>query len=95
MAVSRETVLRMADLARIALDEDDVDRLVVDLGRVLDYVEMLADVETPDLSAAGRAAAHLRPDSVGESLATEDALSNAPVVRHDHLVVPAFLPEES
>ena len=45
MSVSREEVERIARLARLRLDDEEVDRLTRDMSRILEHAERLRDVD--------------------------------------------------
>jgi len=45
--MSREEVLKIAKLARLALSEDEIELYRERLGRVLDYMRELAEVKAP------------------------------------------------
>ncbi|MDE2464216.1 MAG: Asp-tRNA(Asn)/Glu-tRNA(Gln) amidotransferase subunit GatC, partial [Alphaproteobacteria bacterium] len=50
MSVDRKTVLRVARLARIALEEDRVDPMVAELNTILGWVEQLQTVDVQDVA---------------------------------------------
>ncbi|HLV66995.1 MAG TPA: Asp-tRNA(Asn)/Glu-tRNA(Gln) amidotransferase subunit GatC [Polyangiaceae bacterium] len=96
MAITRETVLHVARLARLELAEDEVAPLMRDLGRILEYVETLRELDTTDVPETAQvtgAAAPLRPDAVAPSLPTELALREAPRHAGGGFAVPAFVEE--
>ena len=45
MSVDRETVAKIASLARIRMDEADLDRMVPELNGILGWVEQLGEVD--------------------------------------------------
>src|SRR5690606_40192764 len=45
MSVTRETVAKIASLARIRMGEDELDRMVPELNSILDWVEQLGEVD--------------------------------------------------
>lgn len=45
MSVDREEVLRIASLARLRLEEDDLDRMTHDLNSILAHVDQLMELE--------------------------------------------------
>jgi aspartyl-tRNA(Asn)/glutamyl-tRNA(Gln) amidotransferase subunit C len=49
MAISREQVLHVARLARLELREDEVDRLTVELGAILEAVGKVSDLDLADV----------------------------------------------
>ena len=75
-AVDPEEVRHVADLARVDLDEEEVEEFAAQFSDVLDYFEALDEVPTvedgPDLVNV------MRPDEVHEGLTQEEALANAP-----------------
>ena len=75
-AVDAEEVRHVADLARIDLDDEEVERFATQFVEILEYFETLEAVPTveaePDLTNV------MRDDEVRESLSREDALANAP-----------------
>lgn len=92
--ITREQIAKVAQLARLALTEAETERLVVDLGSVLDHVASLEGVDTRDVPPAtevrlGRAP--LRADEVRPGLPRDDALANAPAVEDGAFVVPRIL----
>ncbi len=67
MSIGRQQVLHAARLAEIAVDEAELDRLVEQLGRIVDYVAQLDEVpagETAESYAAGPPQVRLRDDVV-------------------------------
>ena len=46
MAVDKDTVLRIARLARIRIGEDEAEALTGELSNILDWVEQLGEVDT-------------------------------------------------
>jgi len=47
--LTRDDVLKLAALSRLKLTEDEIDRFSVELPKILDYVEILQDVDTASL----------------------------------------------
>jgi aspartyl-tRNA(Asn)/glutamyl-tRNA(Gln) amidotransferase subunit C len=81
MPIDRQTIVHVADLARIALTEDEIARFTGQLSVVLDAVERLAQVDTsavlPTASALPISNVQ-REDEARPGLTTEEALANAP-----------------
>ena len=84
MSVDTATVKRIASLARIAITDEEADRLAPELGNILGWIEQLGEVDTRDVAAFGSmsadAAGHdgLRSDTPVASLSQTDAIRNAP-----------------
>jgi len=81
MPIDRQTIVHVADLARIALTEDEIARFTGQLSVVLDAVERLEQVDTsvvlPTASALPISNVE-REDVARPGLTTEQALANAP-----------------
>ena len=76
-----EQIADIAALAQLELDPGEADRLAAQLGEILEYVQMLREVDTTGIQPTTRAAAgHLpeRDDMVRPSLDRADALAGAP-----------------
>ena len=75
-AVDDEEVRHVASLARVDLEEREVERFADQFADILEYFEALDDV--PDVNSEADLANVMRPDEVREGLTREEALSNAP-----------------
>jgi aspartyl-tRNA(Asn)/glutamyl-tRNA(Gln) amidotransferase subunit C len=96
MAITRETVLHVARLARLDLAEDEVERMKRDLSSILDYAAELATLDTTDVPETAHIAvdaAPLRPDACAPGVETEAALAEAPRRSGQSFAVPAFMDE--
>lgn len=96
--LTREEVEEIALLARLHLEPDEIERMRVDLGAILDYFKTLAEVNTDGVVPMTHAVPMdlpLRADVVQPSLSVEDALAGAPAKTHDLFVVPSIIPGES
>lgn len=81
----------VANLARIQLSQDEKEKFSEQLGDVLKYFEKLNEVDVSDVEPMAHAFDHYnvwRNDDVGEPLAVEEALKNAPSQRQNQIVVP-------
>jgi aspartyl-tRNA(Asn)/glutamyl-tRNA(Gln) amidotransferase subunit C len=94
--ITRGDVEHVADLARLHLTDEELDRMQVQLSRILEAIEVLRDV---DASHVGPTATVLnlenvmRDDDPADGLSREAALANAPLREGDHLRVPRVLKE--
>ena len=81
MSLDPATVRRIAKLARIHLDEDELPRLQKELNTILGYVEQLAEVNVEGvipLSGGSETAMRMREDVVSDGGYPEKILANAP-----------------
>lgn len=74
--VPREEVQHVAELARIDLDEDDIDRFTEQFADILEYFDTLDEV--PEVEAPPDLVNVLRDDEEWECLDPAAALENAP-----------------
>ena len=96
-ATLREDVERVAALARIALDEDELSRMARELESVLGYVASLARVDTRDVPPTAHAvplATPLRDDVPEPPLDPALAIANAPESDGSSFVVPKVIEAE-
>jgi aspartyl-tRNA(Asn)/glutamyl-tRNA(Gln) amidotransferase subunit C len=94
MSISREEVEKVSLLSRLLLSDDELAKMTAQLGRILEYVEQLNELDTNDvepLSHALDVAEVLREDRVTDSLPRQDALANAPHSDDECYLVPAVL----
>ncbi|MEF8882316.1 MAG: Asp-tRNA(Asn)/Glu-tRNA(Gln) amidotransferase subunit GatC [Halapricum sp.] len=75
-AVDPDEVRHVADLARVDLDEEEVDRFTEQFAEILEYFETLEEV--PEVDDEADLVNVMRPDEIRESLDQEQALQNAP-----------------
>lgn len=80
--LTKENIKTLSKLCRIEIAEEEVEGLLRDLKRVLDYVDQLQEVDVSDLSPYShmeeQGIGSLRNDEVGEPLPRETFLANAP-----------------
>ena len=94
--ISRDDVLHVANLARLHLTDDEMDRMRVQLSNILEAIETLRDVDT---SSVGPTASVIqlenvmREDVARPGLTREAALANAPLRDDPFLRVPTVLEE--
>ena len=75
-AVDPEEVEHVADLARVDLDDDEVELFAEQFADILAYFETLDEV--PETERERELTNVMRPDEPQESLDQEEALQNAP-----------------
>lgn len=96
MAITRETVLHVARLARLELSGDEIERMQNDLGKILGYVEQLSELSTEGVPATSHITAErapLREDELLPGLDQERALAEAPRQGGGAFAVPGFVDE--
>lgn len=81
MKVSREDVLHIARLARIALTDDEIDRYSGQLSDLFEHFEVLQEVNTDDVPPTSQSVelrSVMREDVIQPSLTQDQVLANAP-----------------
>jgi aspartyl-tRNA(Asn)/glutamyl-tRNA(Gln) amidotransferase subunit C len=94
--ISRADVEHVADLARLTLSADEIDRLTDQLGVILDHAEDVAalDLEGVEPTAHPLPLSNvLRPDEVRPSLDRDEVLAQAPAAEDGRFRVPRILGE--
>ncbi|HET9888344.1 MAG TPA: Asp-tRNA(Asn)/Glu-tRNA(Gln) amidotransferase subunit GatC [bacterium] len=92
--VTREQVAHVARLAKLSLKDQEIDRFAVQLGKILDYVEKLREldgVETDELTHVAIVDTPLRDDVPRPSLPRAEVLSLAPRADRETILVPPVL----
>ena len=92
MSISREQVLHVADLARLALTEEEVERLGGQLSAILEAVGKVAELDLSDVPPTSHPlelANVWREDEARTSLPQGEALANAPDPEAGAFRVPA------
>ncbi len=81
MKLEREVVDDVATLARLGLDDAEKERMRDELAPILDYFEMLSEIDTDHIPPTAQVITIqnlMRPDEARPSLTTEEVLANAP-----------------
>jgi aspartyl-tRNA(Asn)/glutamyl-tRNA(Gln) amidotransferase subunit C len=97
VAVTRDDVLHIAELARLGVDSARADELTKELSAILAHMEVLSQVDTTAVAATagiGAEGTPLRPD-VGVAPLMERTLGSfAPVMRDGFFIVPRLATHE-
>jgi aspartyl-tRNA(Asn)/glutamyl-tRNA(Gln) amidotransferase subunit C len=94
MSVSPEQARHIAKLARIAMSEEELARLVPELNAIIGWVEQLAEVNTDGvepLTAVIDQKLRLREDAVTDGDVRDAVLANAPEAQHGFFAVPKVI----
>jgi aspartyl-tRNA(Asn)/glutamyl-tRNA(Gln) amidotransferase subunit C len=94
MSVTNEQVRHIAKLARIAMSDEEIERLAPELNNILGWVEQLGEVNTDGvepLTAAIDQKLRLREDVVNDGDIRDKVLANAPETQHGFFAVPKVI----
>jgi aspartyl-tRNA(Asn)/glutamyl-tRNA(Gln) amidotransferase subunit C len=97
MAITRAEVAHLARLSRLALTDEELDRMASQLDVILGAVARVGEVAAADIPPTSHSVPLtnvFRPDEVRPSLPTEAALSGAPAAEQGRFRVPRILDEE-
>jgi aspartyl-tRNA(Asn)/glutamyl-tRNA(Gln) amidotransferase subunit C len=95
-AISRDEVARLAQLARLALSDDELDSFAGQLDAILGYVSQVQSVDVTDVTPTGNPLKDVnvtRQDVVEPCLTQEQALAAAPATEDARFAVPRILGE--
>lgn len=91
MAIDKETARKVAHLARIRVEEGDLDRLAGELSHILGFMEQLNEVDiegVEPMTSVSPMALKRREDVVNDGGYPDKILSNAPDAREGFFAVP-------
>jgi aspartyl-tRNA(Asn)/glutamyl-tRNA(Gln) amidotransferase subunit C len=91
-------VREIAQLARLRLDDDEVERLAHELDAILGYIEEVAQLDAGGAEPMTHAVPFdcpFRDDEVGPMLAPDEAVGNAPRREDGYFQVPRIVPGPS
>jgi len=89
-------VEHIAELAKLGLTEEEIERFQEQLSAILDYAAVLQRLDTEAIPPTAQVIEMknvMRPDVVGPPLSVEDVLANAPWRRDDYFCVPPVIEE--
>ena len=93
--INSEEVREIAALARLRLDEAEIERMTHELDGILGYIETVKNLPTADVEPMTHAVPFdcpMREDVAGQSLTVDEALQNAPRRRDGSFEVPRIVP---
>ncbi len=91
MAISEEDVRHVAMLARLAVTDEEVAKLAVELSSILDHIGTISELDLENVEPTAHAVAIVnstRADEPRACLPRELALKNAPEARDGAFVIP-------
>jgi aspartyl-tRNA(Asn)/glutamyl-tRNA(Gln) amidotransferase subunit C len=94
MSVTSQQVRHIAKLARIGMDDAEIEALVPELNNILGWVEQLGEVNTDGvepLTAVIDQKLRLRDDVVNDGNIRDAVLANAPDAQHGFFAVPKVI----
>ncbi|HEX9621473.1 MAG TPA: Asp-tRNA(Asn)/Glu-tRNA(Gln) amidotransferase subunit GatC [Polyangiaceae bacterium] len=96
MTIERNDVLHIARLARVSLEPEEVPALMRELAAILEYMDLLNEIETDSVEPTAHVAVTelpLRADAVSGELERDVVLEQAPRAGGGGFAVPTFIDE--
>jgi aspartyl-tRNA(Asn)/glutamyl-tRNA(Gln) amidotransferase subunit C len=94
MSVTIDTVKRVARLARIAVTDEEADRMTGELNTILGFVEQLNEVDVSGvepMTSVIPIEMKKRQDKVTDGGKATDIVANAPATEEDFFLVPKVM----
>ncbi|NVJ87310.1 MAG: Asp-tRNA(Asn)/Glu-tRNA(Gln) amidotransferase subunit GatC [Algoriphagus sp.] len=94
MKIDKESIKKIAHLARLEFDEKSAEKMSQDMSQILDWVEKLKELDTKNvepLTTMSSEINDMREDQVGIHLDHEAGLKNAPKRDSDYFRVPKVI----
>ena len=97
MKITEQEVRRVADLANLALRDDEVARMAQDLDGILTHIDKLNELDTTNVEPMAQVlfdaeeTATLREDRERPSLTNAEAVGNAPATSGGYYKVPRVI----
>ena len=98
MSMDEQTVRKVARLANIQIEDQDVERIGKELSGILEWVEQLAEVDTDNVEPLANVVnidLKLRADEVTDGNCADKVLANAPEETQGFFVVPKIVEQDS
>lgn len=94
MDIAKETIYKVADLARIEIAEQEVETLQADMNKILTFMEKLNELDTKDVEPLVYMNPEVnvwREDVVHQDIAVSEGLKNSALHNEDFFLVPKIL----
>lgn len=94
MSITRQQVEHVADLARLRLEEEELERMTAQLDAILAHMEQLREVDTTGVQPTTHAMELFnvfREDQIRPSMGQQEALANAPKRSGESFQVPRVI----
>ena len=92
--ITRKEVEKVANLARLNFEEDELDAFTGQLNDILNHIEELNELDTSNVEPTAHAldiTNVMREDEAGASFPVEEIMANAPEHEKDSFLVPKII----
>jgi aspartyl-tRNA(Asn)/glutamyl-tRNA(Gln) amidotransferase subunit C len=94
MKIAKNQIINVANLARLDIDDKEIDGFADQISQILEYVDTLNQVETKGVKPTSHAiflTNAFREDDERKSLDINNLLANAPETENGNFVVPKVI----
>lgn len=94
MIIDKQTIHKVADLARIAIKEEEIDALIPDMNKILTFMEKLNELDTTGVEPLVYMNTEenvWREDVVKQEISIADGLKNSAMHNEDFFLVPKII----
>jgi aspartyl-tRNA(Asn)/glutamyl-tRNA(Gln) amidotransferase subunit C len=94
MKIDKDSIKKIAHLARLEFDENSAEKMSKDMSQILDWVEQLNEIDTSGVEPLTTMSSEvnvMREDIAGGHLSHEAGMKNAPKRDSDYFRVPKVL----
>lgn len=94
MKIDKDSIKKIAHLARLEFDESSAEKMSKDMSQILDWVEQLNELDTTGIAPLTTMSSEvnvMREDKIGTHLDHEAGLENAPNRDSEYFRVPKVL----
>lgn len=94
MIIDKQTIHKVADLARIAIKEAEIDALIPDMNKILTFMEKLNELDTTGVEPLVYMNTEenvWREDVVKQEIKVKDGLKNAAMHNESFFLVPKII----
>ena len=94
MSITKDTILKIANLAKISITSDETEKLESEISSIISWVETLNEVDTENIEPMTnslQSSLRMREDEVNDGNKTKDILLNSPTEDDNFYVVPKVI----
>tara|TARA_B100000900_G_C20098725_1_gene521081 strand:+ start:186 stop:473 length:288 start_codon:yes stop_codon:yes gene_type:complete len=94
MTITKDTILKISNLAKISVSDQEVGKLESEISSIIRWVEALNEVDTENVDPMTNSLTNtlsMREDLVTDGNRASDILSNSPVDDENFFVVPKVI----
>jgi aspartyl-tRNA(Asn)/glutamyl-tRNA(Gln) amidotransferase subunit C len=94
MSITKDTILKIANLAKISITSDETEKLESEISSIISWVETLNEVDTENIEPMTNSlqtSLRMREDEVNDGNKTKDILLNSPTDDDSFFVVPKVI----